>query len=123
MSTRSYLGMFFIISFVSFLTFFLILFFVPPTDKTGLADTTFIVSLSLSVTGFLSIILYLVKTKILKKSKLFEALESSFRQSFIVGLMIAFILFLRVLRILEYWHILFVVFFGLAIEMSANLKK
>jgi len=104
--------------------FLLVIFNMPPDSSQALLF--FYSSLFMASIGTLSIISLSIRVGLLKKRVLFRQVKKSFRQSFLLGILIISMLFLQGKKILVWWNVIFLIIALAILEcilVSSNSRK
>jgi hypothetical protein len=109
MTLRSYLIIMSIATFISWLTFIVVLYTIDPFITNWLGFSFFYISLFLSIMGTASILGFLIRFIGLKKELVFRSVKAAFRQSFLFSFFIVICLILLSFSLLTWLNVILLI--------------
>ncbi len=123
MSFRFYILLMLTATFLSWIIWGAVIFFVNPYEAGFLDLSFFYLSLFFALTGSFAVLGSVTRHWFSKEKILFRQAAVSFRQAIFFSVLIVVCLFLQSQRILNWWNILFLVAALSALELFAISKK
>ncbi|MDI3496128.1 MAG: hypothetical protein PWQ35_149 [Patescibacteria group bacterium] len=125
MTLKNYLFVMSILTAICWAIFFFVADIIDPFSTNWLGFLLFYASLFIALVGFFTLVGFLIRFVILKKSPVFNLVKLSFRQSFLFALFLILALFLQANNLLTWLNLLFLImtFSVLEIFLLSNKKK
>lgn len=123
MSLKQYLFLIISATAISIIAFLIVINSINPTATNLLGFTLFYLSLFFSVTGILALILFLFRNAFNSTLFLKDKVLISFRQAFLIGVLICVGLFLQSQKLIAWWNLIILILILFIIEYGFLAKE